>query len=103
CVRWPGRTAASPATTLVPAGARYPHVPVLVVSGELDNMTSVADGTAAAARFPLSHHVVIANSFHVNALPHARSECAAMLVRRFLQDLATGDESCAAAVPPRSE
>jgi pimeloyl-ACP methyl ester carboxylesterase len=98
CVRWPARTA-SPAASLVPAGARYPDVPVLVVSGELDNMTSVADGTAAAARFPRSHHLVIANSFHVNALPHARSECAAILARRFLENLATGDESCAAAVP----
>jgi pimeloyl-ACP methyl ester carboxylesterase len=99
CVRWPARTATSPAAPLVPAGARYPDVPVLVVSGELDNMTGVADGTAAAARFPRSHHLVIANSFHVNALPHARSECAAILVRRFLETLTTGDESCAAAVP----
>ena len=99
CVRWPARTAASSAAALVPAGTRYPDVPVLVVSGELDNMTSVADGTAAAARFPLSQHVVIANSFHVNALPHARSECAAILVRRFMENLATGDESCAALVP----
>src|SRR4029077_2884310 len=80
--------------------ARYPDVPVLVVSGELDNMTSVADGTDAAAHFPHAHHVVIVNSFHVNALPHARSECGATLVRSFMQSLSTGDESCAAAVPP---
>jgi hypothetical protein len=43
---------------------------------------------------------MIANSYHVNALPHARSDCGAQLVRRFLQSLSTGDESCAAAVPP---
>jgi pimeloyl-ACP methyl ester carboxylesterase len=97
CVQWPAR--AAPAVALPPAAARYPDVPVLVVSGELDDMTSVADGSAAAARFPRSHHLVIANGFHVNALPRSRSECAAMLVRRFLQDLATGDEGCAAAVP----
>jgi pimeloyl-ACP methyl ester carboxylesterase len=100
CVRWPAPARASPAAGPLPVAARYPDVPVLVVSGELDNMTSVADGNAAAERFPHAHHLVIANGFHVNALPHARSECAAMLVRRFLQDLATGDESCAAAVPP---
>jgi hypothetical protein len=70
------------------------------VSGELDNMTSAADGAAAAARFPAAHHVIIANSFHVNALPHARSECAATLVRRFLADLSTEDDSCALEVPP---
>jgi pimeloyl-ACP methyl ester carboxylesterase len=95
CVRWP-----SIAAPLVQADAHYPDVPVLVLSGELDNMTSVADGAAAAARFPQAHHVVIANSMHVNALPHARSACGAVLVRRFVAELTTGDESCAAAVPP---
>ena len=97
CVQWP---VVAPGSPLVFVGSAYPQVPVLVVSGELDNMTSVADGAAAAARFPRAHHVVIANSFHVNALPPARGECAAILVRRFMDRLATGDESCAAAVPP---
>jgi pimeloyl-ACP methyl ester carboxylesterase len=99
CVQWPARAAHSPALPLVP-DAPYPQVPVLVVSGELDNMTSVADGAAAAARFPRAHHVVIANGLHVNALPHARSECGAILVRRFIADLSTGDEGCAAQAPP---
>ncbi len=99
CVAWPAVAANSPAKPLVPA-APYPQVPVLVVSGELDNMTSAADGADAAAHFPRAHHVVIANGFHVNALPHARSECGAQLVRRFMVGLDTGDESCAAAAPP---
>jgi pimeloyl-ACP methyl ester carboxylesterase len=99
CVQWPARAAHSSAPTLVP-DAPYPQVPVLVVSGELDNMTSVADGAAAAARFPRAHHVVIANGLHVNALPYSRDECGAILVRRFMADLSTGDESCAAQVPP---
>ncbi|HEY0766941.1 MAG TPA: alpha/beta fold hydrolase, partial [Steroidobacteraceae bacterium] len=99
CTQWPVAPPGSPAVPLVPADARYPDVPVLVVSGELDNMTGVADGTAVAARFPRARHVILANSFHVNALPHARSECGAILVRRFMERLETGDESCAAAVP----
>lgn len=99
CVRWPARTPDWPSSTLVP-DAPYPDVPVLVVSGDLDNMTSVADGAAAAARFPAAHHVVITNGFHVNALPHSRSECGAQLVRRFLTNLSTEDDSCAAQVPP---
>jgi pimeloyl-ACP methyl ester carboxylesterase len=98
CVQWPARAPNAP--PLIPAGARYPAVPVLVVSGELDNMTSVADGADAAAHFPRSHQVIIANSFHINALPYARSECGARLVRRFIQTLSSGDASCAAAVPP---
>jgi pimeloyl-ACP methyl ester carboxylesterase len=96
CVRWPPVSV----PPLPPAGARYPSVPVLVLSGELDNMTSVADGEAAAARYPQAHHLVIANSFHVNALPRARSDCGAQVARRFLETLAPGDESCAKRVEP---
>lgn len=99
CVEWPA-TSGFPPSPLTFSGASFPDVPVLVVSGELDNMTPVADGANVAAHFPHAHHVVIANSFHVNALPHARSACGAMLVRRFMDELVTGDESCAAAVPP---
>jgi pimeloyl-ACP methyl ester carboxylesterase len=96
CVQWPARRDATP---LVFDHSRYPDVPVLVVSGELDNMTSVADGADAAARFPRARHIVIANGFHVNALPHSRSECGAILVRRFMDELAVGDTSCAAQAP----
>jgi hypothetical protein len=99
CVEWPAHGDFPPSPLIFPA-ASYPRVPTLVVSGELDNMTSVADGAAAAERFPHAHHVVIANGLHVNALPHSRSECGAMLVRRFLDTLAIGDDRCAAAVPP---
>ena len=98
CVQWPAAPPGAPRLPLVSAGS-YPDVPVLVVSGELDNMTSVADGTAAAARFPRARHVILVNSFHVNALVHARSECGALLVRRFMESLEAGDEGCAAAVP----
>jgi pimeloyl-ACP methyl ester carboxylesterase len=83
-----------------PARTAFPGMPVLVVSGEFDSVTSMADGAAAAAQFPNARHVVIANSFHVNALPHARSECGAILVRRFIETLDIGDDSCAAAVRP---
>jgi pimeloyl-ACP methyl ester carboxylesterase len=99
CVQWPVAASGAPASPLVFAASQYPDVPVLVLSGEFDNMTSVADGDVVAAHFPRAHHVVIANSFHVNALPHARSDCGAVLVRRFMENLASGDESCAAAVP----
>jgi hypothetical protein len=43
--------------------------------------------------------VRIANSFHVNALPRARSDCGAEIVRRFITTLAAGDISCASQVP----
>ena len=60
----------------------------------------MADGAAVAAAFKHGTQIRIANSFHVNALPHARSACAARIVRRFMATLETGDTSCAARVPP---
>ena len=100
CVTWPVSPAAHPASQVVPADARYPDIPALIISGELDDITTVADGSAVAGKFKRGRQVRIANSFHVNALPHARSACGAELVRRFIRDLNPGDTSCAAAVPP---
>jgi pimeloyl-ACP methyl ester carboxylesterase len=98
CVQWPAAPAGHPAGRLADGPVTYPRVPTLVVSGDLDNMTPVADGAVAAANFPLGRQVVLRNSLHVNALPHARSECGATLVRRFLDGLEPGDTSCAQGV-----
>jgi hypothetical protein len=95
CVAWP----VVPPSRLGP-DAVYPDVPALVISGELDNITSMAEGAAVAAAFPRGVQVRIANSFHVNALPRARSGCAAQIVRRFIETLATGSTACASRVPP---
>lgn len=99
CVLWPIVPREHDAAHVVPAAARYPDIPALVISGELDNMTTVADGAAAAKRFAHGLQLIVANSFHVNALPHARSGCAAEVVRRFVATLKTGDTRCAQAVP----
>ena len=105
CVGWPSPDAQHPAQHLVPDGAAFPAIPVLVLSGELDNMTPMADGAAAAAQFPRSRHQIVANGLHVNALPRARSACGARLVRMFIADPA--DEAgaaqgarCASDAPP---
>ena len=99
CVAWPAPPAAHPAGRLTMGAMKYPDVPTLVVSGDLDNMTPVADGAAAAADFPNGRQLIIRNGFHVNAMPRSRAECGAVLVRRFIETLAVGDASCAQAVP----
>lgn len=99
CVLWPVAPPAYPAGQVVAATAKYPDVPALIISGELDNMTTMADGAAAAAHFPRGHQLIIANGFHVNALPHARSSCGADIVRRFVTTLQTVDTRCAQTVP----
>ena len=100
CAEWPVAPASHPASQVVAADAHYPDIPALVISGELDNMTTVADGAAVAGAFKHGTQIRIANSFHVNALPRARSTCGAELVRRFVETLDAGDTACAAGVPP---
>jgi pimeloyl-ACP methyl ester carboxylesterase len=100
CVEWPVADAAHPPTQVVPPQAPYPDVPALILSGELDDMTTVTDGTAVAREFKRGRQIVVANSFHVNAVPRARSVCGAQLVRRFVLHLDPGTAACAADVPP---
>jgi pimeloyl-ACP methyl ester carboxylesterase len=99
CVGWPVAPARHPASQVGVKGD-YPDVPALIISGELDNITTMADGAAVAASFKRGVQIRIANSFHVNALPRARSPCAAQIVRRFIVTGLTGDTSCAARIPP---
>lgn len=100
CVAWPAARTNRGAGRTAPDHPAYPDVPVLVISGELDNMTTVADGAAAARAFKRSRQVVIANGFHVNALPRARSPCGADIARAFIETLEVPDLACAARVAP---
>jgi pimeloyl-ACP methyl ester carboxylesterase len=100
CVAWPVAPPGEPAGHVVPQSSRYPDVPVLVLSGELDDMTSVADGAAVAHAFPRGLQVIIENGLHVNALPRSRSDCGAELVRRFIATETPGSRACAHEVPP---
>jgi len=100
CVGWPAPPANHLAAEVVARDAKYPAIPALIISGELDDMTTLADGEAVAQAFKHGQQIRIANSFHVNALPRARSPCAAVLVRRFIEALNSGDTGCALQVPP---
>jgi pimeloyl-ACP methyl ester carboxylesterase len=100
CVGWPVAPAAHPASRVVAADAPYPDIPALIISGELDDITTPADGAAAAKAFKQGRQVLIANSFHVNALPRARSICGAGIARQFLATLESPDIGCAIRVAP---
>ena len=99
CVQWPAPPPSRPAGRMAPPNTPYPLAPTLIVSGDLDNMTPVADGAAAARNFPHGRQAVLQNSLHVNALPHARSACGAELVRHFIETLEVGDLACTQAIP----
>jgi pimeloyl-ACP methyl ester carboxylesterase len=100
CVEWPVAPSSHPASHVAAADVQYPDIPALIISGELDNITTPADGAAVARAFKHGIQIRIANSFHVNALPRARSGCAAQIVRRFIATLTVADTACAARVPP---
>lgn len=96
CLRWPVPSRVDPP---VPPDAAYPKVPVLVLSGDLDSLTSPEGALATAARFPDSTFVSVANSTHVTALGDF-DRCASRIVLRFVTTKSAGDTSCAAQYGP---
>jgi hypothetical protein len=97
CTTWPVASPAHPAGAPVPPGTRFPDVPVLVLSGDLDTITTPAEGEQAARLFRRATHVIVANTGHVTALDDFYG-CAQSIVRRFTMN---GDvaQACAAHVP----
>jgi len=83
CVTWPLRQI-SPDMAPGPAGG-MPDVPVLVISGDLDTITTAAEGAMVAAEFPRAQHLIVANGLHVNALG-SPDGCATRAVRAFIAD-----------------
>ncbi len=59
-------------------------MPVLVLSGELDSITTAAEGDLVVGQFPNARHVVVRNSFHVTALGD-RDLCAERILRAFVR------------------
>lgn len=64
--------------------AAAPEMPVLVVAGELDNITSPPEARAVAADFPNAELFVWPNAGHVQSLYDPQSE-GAVRIRRFLR------------------
>lgn len=84
CLRWPTAPADDPAGPPRPPGGSYPDVPVLVLSGELDSITTPAEGAMILQQFPNATQVEIPNSFHVTALGDTDG-VASDLVRQFVR------------------
>jgi hypothetical protein len=92
CVTWP-----APASTVppaIPAGATFPSIPTLVLSGDLDTTVPSADARDVAKLFPEARFIEIAGSGH-HTLFSFRSGCSQALVQRFLDTRAVGNARCA--------
>lgn len=103
CTQWPVAAPDNPAQPPRPPGGRYPRTPTLVLSGELDSITTPAEGATVAAQFPNARQVVVANSFHVTAAGDTDG-CAVTVLRSFVRhpDRPPGERglACTKAVPP---
>jgi len=95
CLRWPAPSVSDPP---FPHGLPHPDVPVLVLNGEFDQATPIADARRVAAAWPRSTLVEVPNTAHVTALDDFQN-CAAVIARRFLRTLGAGDTSCVRRMP----
>src|SRR4029453_19288920 len=82
-----------------PPGGRYAPIPTLVLSGELDTITTPAEGRMVAALFPGAPHLLVAGGLHFTALGDNLG-CVSGIVRRFVSRAKVGDSSCARGLPP---
>jgi pimeloyl-ACP methyl ester carboxylesterase len=111
CLDWPGPPPGYAQGDALPAHPVFPPVPTLVLSGDLDAVTSVADATQAAAQFPDVLHLVIQNLTHITAFSHLggnvgpagvdETNCVSHVVVNFIRNLAPGDTGCISGVRPQ--
>jgi pimeloyl-ACP methyl ester carboxylesterase len=103
CLKWPSPAPGHTAGPPKPPSGHYPAVPTLVLSGELDSITTPKEAGFVTAEFPTARHVIIANSFHVTAEDDTDG-CASSILRVFVahpnQRLTKADLRCARRVPP---
>ena len=82
CLTWPRPTEVYEPP--ISPGQEPTRAPVLVVSGEMDNLTTPDEGRMVADEFPNSELFIARNAGHVNAL-YYRDQEAASEVRRFIR------------------
>lgn len=94
CVPWPKRTNVQPP---VPPGTRFPSVPTLALTGDLDIVVASEAARAAAAQFPRAQIVEVANAGHIAA---PSSDCTIGLVLGFVEHPGPVDAGCTSQFTP---
>jgi pimeloyl-ACP methyl ester carboxylesterase len=83
----------------LPPSVQFPGVPTLVLSGDLDSITSVIDANNTAEQFPDAVHVVVPNLGHV-VTDSDEIGCTLGIAQRFVRNLSPGNTSCVNKVRP---
>ena len=101
CLNWPASAHPDPPITTPPPYAPR-NLPVLVLSGDLDSLTTPAEGQQTASDMgPSARWILVRNDTHVNAMDDPVG-CASGLVRTFVKDpaaLQRMNASCAERTP----
>ena len=101
CLDWPAPAHPDPPITTPPPYAPR-NLPVLVLSGDLDSLTTPAEGLQTARDMgPSARWILVHNDTHVNAMDDPVG-CASGLVQTFIRDpaaLMRMDASCASRTP----
>ena len=101
CLDWPAPAHPDPPVTTPPPYAPR-NLPVLVLSGDLDSLTTPAEGLQTARDMgPSARWILVHNDTHVNAMDDPVG-CASGLVQTFIKDpagLKQMDASCATRTP----
>jgi pimeloyl-ACP methyl ester carboxylesterase len=111
CIPWPAAPVDATPGVPVQAGASFPKIPVLVLAGELDTVTSPKEAAQTTALFPEAWFVVLRNMGHETAIgdggefvpPNGAdlAGCAGAIVLNFVGSGGNpGDTSCALHVRP---
>ena len=99
CTDWPAPPADYAPAPPRPQSGAYPDVPTLVMDGELDSLTTPAEGRMVAEQFPDATFVEVAAGLHVPSLADPDG-CASVIVQDFVAHARVGDTSCARELAP---
>jgi pimeloyl-ACP methyl ester carboxylesterase len=111
CLTWPAPPHGVVPAQPIPPQASFPSIPVLVLSGELDTITSPHEGRATAKLFPDAKFIETTNLIHESAIgdggvfvpPNGEdlSACIGPIVRQFIASGGeAGDTGCVAHIRP---
>jgi pimeloyl-ACP methyl ester carboxylesterase len=93
---WPGT--GWPVGAPIPVAAQMPAIPTLVLNGEFDTITTVAEGQEVARQFPNALFVKLRNGNHASPVGDLYN-CGSVIIRKFLDQGTAADTACSKKIP----
>jgi pimeloyl-ACP methyl ester carboxylesterase len=97
CQNWPVAPPGHPAGQPFASSRSMPDVPALVLTGDLDTITTPAEGDSTALLFAHAQRVIVRNTGHVTGIDDPWN-CASSIVREFVRGTMP-ETACARRIP----